>query len=75
MKFNLPRLIRSRGLTNTCQDNVSLLASHLQADAAKALLFDDLVGTSKKRRLHYQTERFRGLEIDDEVKFDGLLDR
>src|SRR5262249_7820318 len=32
MKFNLPRPIRSRGLTNTCLDNVSLLASHLQAD-------------------------------------------
>jgi hypothetical protein len=31
MKFNFPRLIRSRELTNTCQDNVSLLASHLQA--------------------------------------------
>jgi len=40
MKFNLPRLIRSRELTNTCQDNVSLLASHLQADAFCARAMD-----------------------------------
>ena len=45
------------------------------AAAKAALLFDHPVGTRKKRRLNYQTERFRGLEIDDEVKFDGLLDR
>jgi hypothetical protein len=45
------------------------------APQQKLTLFDHLVGTGKKRRLNLQTERFCSLEIDDEFKFDGLLDR
>ena len=38
-------------------------------------LFDDPVRLPEDRRWDRQPERLRGLEIDDELKFRGLLHR
>jgi hypothetical protein len=38
-------------------------------------LFDHLVGAREERRRDFEAERLRGLEVDHEVKFRGLLDR
>ena len=37
-------------------------------------LFDDPVRSPEDRRRDRQPERLRGLEVDDELKFRGLLD-
>src|ERR1035437_5688460 len=39
----------------------------------QAVLFDRLVGGSKQRGRHDEGERLRGLEVDDKLKFSGLL--
>src|ERR1700732_1783140 len=39
------------------------------------LLFDDLIGASKKQLWDREAERLGGLEIDDQFEFRGLLDR
>jgi hypothetical protein len=36
---------------------------------------DHLVGATEQRQRHGEAERFRGLEIDDQLDFRGLLDR
>ena len=36
---------------------------------------DDLVGAGEKRWRHRQAERLRGLQVDDQREFGGLLDR
>jgi hypothetical protein len=41
----------------------------------KKRLFDRLVGSGKQRLWNVETERFGGLEIDDQLDLDGLLDR
>ena len=38
-------------------------------------LFDHLVGASEERWWHGETERSGGLQIDDQLKFGGLLNR
>ncbi len=35
--------------------------------------FDDIVGTEEQRRWDLDTQRFRGLKIDDELKLSRLL--
>ena len=35
---------------------------------------NDFIGTQQQRLRNRQTERFGGLEIDDQIKFRGLLD-
>jgi hypothetical protein len=40
-----------------------------------AASLDDLVGTSKQRRRHGQTERLGGLEIHNQFKLGRLFDR
>jgi len=37
--------------------------------------FDDLIGAGEKQGRDRQTERFRGLEIDDQLQGDRLPDR
>jgi hypothetical protein len=37
--------------------------------------FDDLIGAGEKQGRDRQTERFRGLEIDDQLQIRWLLDR
>jgi hypothetical protein len=41
----------------------------------KLSLFDHLLGSGKQRLWNAETERFGGLEIDDQLDLDGLLDR
>jgi len=41
----------------------------------KAPLFDQLVGSHKKSLGHRKAERFRGLEVDDQLELDWSLDR
>jgi hypothetical protein len=41
----------------------------------KLWLLDHLVGSGKQRLWNAETERFGGLEIDDQLDLDGLLDR
>jgi hypothetical protein len=36
---------------------------------------DHLVGATEQRQRHGEAERFRGLEIDDQLDFRGPLDR
>jgi hypothetical protein len=38
-------------------------------------LFDDLVSFNEESGRYFEAKRFSSLEIDDEFKFDGLLDR
>jgi hypothetical protein len=38
-------------------------------------LFDDLVGAALQRHRNSEAERLRGLEVDDEPDFRGLLNR
>jgi hypothetical protein len=38
-------------------------------------LFDDLVGDREQSVRHVEAERFRGLEVDDKLVLDRLLDR
>ena len=38
-------------------------------------LFDHLVGADKQSGWHGKTQYLRGLEIDDQLDFGGLLDR
>jgi hypothetical protein len=40
-----------------------------------AVLFNHLVGAGEECRWGGEAERFGGLEVDDEVEFDDLLDR
>jgi hypothetical protein len=49
--------------------------SGLMHRSKRQLLFNYLVGTGQQRRRNGETERLRGLEIDDEFKFDRLLNR
>src|SRR5262245_58898947 len=37
--------------------------------------FDHLVGANKQSSRHSEAERLRGLEVDDQLDFGGLLDR
>jgi hypothetical protein len=41
----------------------------------KLSLFDRLVGSGKQHLWNAEAERFSGLEIDDQLDLDGLLDR
>jgi hypothetical protein len=41
----------------------------------KRALFDQLVGAGEERRRQREPERIRGLEVDDQFNFCGLLDR
>jgi len=43
--------------------------------AAKALLFDHLVGAGEQRRRHFEAELPRRLEVDHELELDPLLHR
>jgi hypothetical protein len=43
--------------------------------AAETVVFDHLVGSGKQRLWNAETKRFGGLEIDDQLDLDGLLDR
>ena len=38
-------------------------------------LFDDLVGAGKQHRRHGEADRFRGLEVDDQLEFGRHLHR
>jgi hypothetical protein len=42
---------------------------------SKTVLFDDLVGAGEQRRRHGEAERFGSLQVDDQLKFCGLLNR
>jgi hypothetical protein len=42
---------------------------------SKTVLFDDLVGAGEQRRRHGEAERFGSLQVDDQLKFRGLLNR
>ena len=48
---------------------------HQRTDAAKAPLFDQLVGAQEKRFGDCQAEGLGGGQINDEVEFGRLLDR
>jgi hypothetical protein len=43
--------------------------------ATRARLFDHLVGASKQGWRHGDTERLRGLQVNDQFKFNWLLNR
>src|SRR6478609_689887 len=43
--------------------------------AAKASLFNHLVDTGEQCGRHSKSERLSGLEVDDQLKFGGLLNR
>src|SRR5437764_15374955 len=67
----------------TLQDSPSMRTSRLagsvpgkdSCSAAKAALFDHLVGNGKQARRNGETERLRGREVDDELKPGRLHDR
>jgi hypothetical protein len=43
--------------------------------ATPACLFDQFVGANEQRRRDGYADRLRGLEVDDEIEFGGLLHR
>src|SRR5215475_9810203 len=45
------------------------------AQQKKKPLFDHFVGAGEQRGRYCEIKRLRGLEIDDELKFGGLLNR
>ena len=59
--------------------NFRLLQQYLpqpdSCSAAKQLLFDDLVGEREQIVGDFDTERLRGLEVDNEFEFCGVLNR
>jgi hypothetical protein len=50
-------------------------SSRLMQRSEKRALFDQLVGAGEERRRQREPERIRGLEVDDQFNFCGLLDR
>src|SRR6185437_15787353 len=43
--------------------------------AQQATSLDHLIGAAEQHRWHFQAERFRGLEIDDQREFGWLVKR
>src|SRR5689334_15012193 len=50
-------------------------SSSRRSRARVNLSLDHLVGTGDKRRRHLKAEGLGGLEVDDQLKLGGLLDR
>src|SRR5229473_7584350 len=55
--------IPKREIATTCPDRRNLICR----------LLDDLVGAREQRRRNVETERFRGVEIDHQIKLGGKL--
>ena len=66
----------SQHRTSACTA-VSVVKGHNQTRCgpANSPLFDHLVGAAEQRQGHGKTECFRGLEVDNQLDFRGLLHR
>jgi hypothetical protein len=51
------------------------MAAAIRLSQQHSCSFDHLVGANQKRGRHSEAKCFGGLEIDDQLKLRGLLDR
>ena len=67
-----PRVKRISGSKNFCSPPQKDFCNNI---CQKRTSFDNLVGAGEERRGHFEAERLGGLQIDEQLKFVGSIDR